>query len=184
MSSKWYEEHREEIKEKRKLYREQNKEKIRAQRKAEYEKHKEAYLQRAKKRAEKHKTEIREYQRAWDRDKYAESLKIYNTSMYKFESDVTILSGTNVRYKGISYHIHRHGYFSGGTNKQLHVEIAKDMGIWFEGCDVHHIDGDNLNNLKSNLICLTKDKHKEAHKRMKKDFSSYIEWINKQKQTV
>lgn len=181
MSSKWYEEHKEEIKEKRKLYREQNKEKIHAQHKAEYEKHKEAYLQRAKKRAKEHKAEIREYQRAWDRNKYAEAQKVFNVSMYKFEADVIIEGERNVRYKGISYHIKRNGYLGGGTNKELHVEIAKDMGIWFKGCDVHHIDGDNLNNLKFNLICLTKEQHKEAHRRMKENFNSYIKWLSKQK---
>ena len=171
---------KEEISARRKVYREQNKEKIRAQHKAEYERHKEAYLQRAKKRAELHKSEIREYQRAWDRDKYAEAQRVFNTSMYKFETDVIIEGERNVRYKDISYHIKRNGYLSGGTNKELHVEIAKDMGIWFEGCDVHHIDGNNLNNLKSNLICLTKEKHLEAHRKMKEDYISYIEWIKKE----
>lgn len=167
MTSKWYYEHREEILLKRKLYRERNREKIKAQHKVEYEKHKEAYLTRAKKRGKEKAQEIREYHRKWDRAKYAEAQKIYNTSMYQFESDVTIINDKCVSYKGIRYHIKRNGYFSGGTNKQLHVEIAKDMGIWFEGCEVHHIDGNNLNNLKSNLTCLTREEHIEAHRKLK-----------------
>lgn len=181
MASTWYWEHHEEELAKRKLYREQNKEKIRAQHKADYQKHKEAYLQRAKKRAENHKKEIREYQRAWDRDKYVESTEILDTTMFQFDEDVIITGARTVSYNGRSYHIGRNGYLKGGNNRDIHVDIAKDMGIWFEGCNIHHIDGDNKNNKRSNLIALTVDKHKEAHRKMKADFNNYIEWIEQQK---
>lgn len=178
MTSKWYWEHHEEELKKRKLYREQNKEKIRAQHRAEYQKHKEAYLQRVKKRAESHKKEIREYQRAWDRDKYAESVKALDTTMFQFDEDVIITGAKTVSYKGRTYYIGRNGYLKGGTNIELHVMIAKDMGIWFEGCNVHHIDGNNRNNKRINLIALTVEEHKEAHRRMRDNYDSYINWIN------
>ena len=89
------------------------------------------------------------------------------TDMCKFPEDVNVIDSKHVEYKGTIYHIVRHGYLQAGAGKSLHVEIAKDMGIWFEGCDVHHIDGDCLNNLKSNLACLTKEEHLEAHRKLK-----------------
>ena len=177
-NTKWYHEHREEVLLKRKIYREQNREKIRAQHKTEYERHKESYLKRAQKRAKEKPQEIREYQRKWDRDKYAESVKTLDTSMYQFDDDVTIVSSKAVEYKGRTYFIGRNGYLKGGTNIELHVSIAKDMGIWFEGCNVHHIDGDNKNNKRSNLIALTVSEHLEAHRKMKDDYTNYLYWIN------
>lgn len=167
MSNKYYYEHKEEISAKRKAYRALHKEEINAKKKLEYQKHKEAYLQRAKKRYELKKEEITQYKRDWNKNKYKESVNTLDIVMYQFEKDVTIVSNKSVKYKGITYHIKRNGYLGGGTNKLLHIEIAKNMGIWFEGCEVHHKDGNCKNNLESNLECLTKEQHIEAHRKLK-----------------
>ena len=37
-------------------------------------------------------------------------------------------------------------------------------GVWFEGCEVHHIDGNKLNDAPENLICLSKEEHHKFHK--------------------
>lgn len=52
-----------------------------------------------------------------------------------------------------------------------HIEVAKAFpnicGKWFDGCDVHHKDGNSLNNEASNLIVCTKKQHMEFHRQMK-----------------
>lgn len=48
------------------------------------------------------------------------------------------------------------------------VYVAKHnpdiCGEWFEGCEVHHKDGDALNNEPYNLVCLTPEEHHKMHK--------------------
>lgn len=36
-------------------------------------------------------------------------------------------------------------------------------GEWFEGCVVHHIDGDKTNNNATNLMVLSKEEHRKLH---------------------
>lgn len=63
----------------------------------------------------------------------------------------------------------------------LHVALMMFKGHWFEGCNVHHIDGDVFNDMLDNLICLTKEKHMKAHKLMKVSMEAYMLWIEEQK---
>ena len=48
------------------------------------------------------------------------------------------------------------------------VYVAKTnpdiCGKWFPGCEVHHIDGDRLNDTPENLVCLSKEAHRQIHK--------------------
>ena len=90
------------------------------------------------------------------------------TDMYKFPEDVNIIDSKHVEYKGTVYHIVRNGYLQAGAGKRLHVEIAKDMGIWFEGCDVHHIDLSVFNNDRSNLCAITPEKHRKIHSSLRR----------------
>ena len=52
------------------------------------------------------------------------------------------------------------------------------MGIWYEGCEIHHIDSSVFNNTCDNLISLTPIEHRYAHKLMKEDIEAYHKWIN------
>ena len=58
-----------------------------------------------------------------------------------------------------------------------HIEVAKAFpeicGEWFDGCEVHHKDGNTLNNEASNLIVCTKAQHIMFHQQMR------IEELNK-----
>lgn len=38
-------------------------------------------------------------------------------------------------------------------------------GKWFEGCEVHHKDGDPFNNIAQNLQVVTRKEHQDIHKR-------------------
>ena len=57
-----------------------------------------------------------------------------------------------------------------------HVEVAKAFpeicGEWFEGCEVHHRDGDPFNNEARNLIVCTKDEHIQFHRELKKQMAA------------
>jgi len=44
-----------------------------------------------------------------------------------------------------------------------HVLICKALGKWFEGCIVHHIDGDGCNNDPTNLVCMSRAEHSRLH---------------------
>lgn len=52
-------------------------------------------------------------------------------------------------------------------NHYVHQEVAKAFpeicGEWFEGCEVHHKDGNTENNEATNLIVCTKEQHLAFH---------------------
>ena len=49
--------------------------------------------------------------------------------------------------------------------KSVHRIVARCFcEDWFEGCEVHHLDHNKLNNDISNLVCLTKLEHKKIHR--------------------
>ena len=63
-------------------------------------------------------------------------------------------------------------YWSEGNKTYyVHIEVAKAFpeicGKWFKGCEVHHKDGNSLNNEATNLIVCTKAQHLEYHRKMK-----------------
>jgi len=70
---------------------------------------------------------------------------------------------------------HRYYYWNSGDGKKhfAHREIAKAFpeicGEWFEGCEVHHIDGNPLNNEANNLLVCTREEHLAFHKRMREE---------------
>lgn len=55
-----------------------------------------------------------------------------------------------------------------GKNIFCNIIVAKAFpeicGEWFDGCEVHHIDGDTTNDSAYNLIVLTHSQHLEIHK--------------------
>ena len=61
-----------------------------------------------------------------------------------------------------------------GVNKMCPVSVlvAKAFpeicGVWFEGCQVHHKDGNRINNNPNNLIVCTKEQHNLYHIEMGK----------------
>ena len=66
------------------------------------------------------------------------------------------------------------GYYCIKSNKKderieisIHRSVAQAFpeicGEWFDGCVVHHIDGNKENNVASNLIVLSKEEHQAIH---------------------
>lgn len=47
-------------------------------------------------------------------------------------------------------------------------------GEWFEGCHIHHIDGNYLNNRADNLKCITAEEHLAIHHPKKKKVFPYM----------
>ena len=44
--------------------------------------------------------------------------------------------------------------------------------------EIHHIDGSVFNNSKDNLIALTPEQHKYAHKLLKHNKETYYKWVS------
>ena len=62
--------------------------------------------------------------------------------------------------------------FSDGSRPQISILVAKAFpeicGKWFEGCQVHHKDGNPLNNRADNLMVISKEEHTAIHKKLGK----------------
>lgn len=52
---------------------------------------------------------------------------------------------------------------NGLKHHYVHVLVAKAFGIWKEGCEIHHIDGNPLNNEPSNLEAIERENHLLKH---------------------
>lgn len=54
-----------------------------------------------------------------------------------------------------------------GNERMFHILVAKAFpeicGEWFEGCAVHHKDGNKMNNAPENLTVITKIEHHKIH---------------------
>lgn len=69
----------------------------------------------------------------------------------------------NVKYNGKVTKCN--GYFFLTKEKEyVHILVAKAFCNWFDGCDVHHINLNKLDNRVENLICLTHEEHSKIHK--------------------
>jgi hypothetical protein len=173
----WREKHKAEIK----AYREKNKEKIQEQIKNYKETHKEDISEKnkvyQKKYHSEHKEEIREYNRKYSRKLEKKAKEELTTDMYIFPQEVTIVNSKTVKFNNRTYRIKAKGYLR-STSTSLHIDIAKAMGIWFENCEVHHINGSVFNNSKNNLIALTVEEHRYAHTLLKENKEAYEQWIN------
>lgn len=187
----YYEKHKAEILEKCKKYREKHKEEIKAYKeknkkalkayasdynKKYYKEHKREIIDRAAKynkdNKEKHDASVRKYARK----AYAEARNNIMTSMYELPDSAKILDNKNILFQEDKYTIMKNGYLTCG-NKLFHIEYAKSLGIWFYGCDIHHINCNTLDNRKNNLIALTKKEHRFAHSLLKENKESYYNWI-------
>ena len=64
-----------------------------------------------------------------------------------------------------------------------HVLVAKAFheicGDWFEGCQVHHKDGNPSNNKADNLICLTEKEHRDIHVKLGYRKGEHNYWYGK-----
>ena len=58
-------------------------------------------------------------------------------------------------------------YKSGSKTKSVHKRVAEKRlgGKVFKGYEVHHKDGNKINNRSSNLSVIKKSTHKEIHKK-------------------
>lgn len=170
------EKHREEMIAYNKVYRENNKETLAEKRKIKYDNNKEAMQKATRENWNKHKDKYNERRRTdkafiekrreQDRLRYRKHRALYDTSMYILPEAVKILDSKHVEYKGIIFGIATKGYLK-HESLDLHVALAKDCLNWFEGCEVHHKDGNVFNNTLDNLVCLTKEEHSEAHKHLR-----------------
>ena len=111
---------------------------------------------------------------------YKEAKENLVISLYKLPADVIILDDKHIKYQGYTYSISKQGYLT-CSFKLFHVEYSKYLGIWFSGCEIHHIDGNVFNNLEDNLIALTPEKHRYAHSLLKESKKQYYNWIEQQK---
>jgi len=50
-----------------------------------------------------------------------------------------------------------------GRWEMEHVLICKALGRWYDGCVIHHADGDGCNNFPSNLIVMDRGEHTRLH---------------------
>lgn len=193
---KYREANKEKLKQKRKAYDDLHREKLREKSREYAFEHKEEACKRAKEYYKKNreyclkrnklyrtKQEVHERMNELSRINYYRDIEMLTTSMYCLPDEVIILDEKHISYDGIVFVIHRRGYLRCAKDT-LHVYMMKKAGKWFEGCEVHHADGDTLNNRLENLICLTKEQHNQAHKLMREDRKAYEKWLNEQKQTV
>lgn len=170
------EKHREEMIAYGREYRENNKEALAEKRKIKYENNKEAMQKVTRTNWNKHKDKYNERRRTdkafierrreQDRIRYKKHRNMYDTSMYSLPEVVNTLDTKHVEYKGIIFGIATKGYLK-HEGLDLHVALAKDYLNWFEGCEVHHKDGNVFNNTLDNLVCLMKEEHIEAHRQLR-----------------
>lgn len=127
-----------------------------------YALHKEKMVKRASEYNKSHPDKHRDTARRSARKAYKKAISTITTSMYQLPEDVIILDDKHVKYQGSTYNISKNGYLTCGR-KLLHIEYSKYLGIWFEGCEIHHKDGNVFNNTESNLVALTLEEHIKAH---------------------
>ena len=107
---------------------------------------------------------------------YKEAKENLVISLYKLPADVIILDDKHILFNGDKYTITKAGYLT-CSNKLFHIEYAKSLGIWFYGCEIHHINCNTLDNREDNLIALTKKEHIFAHSLLKEKKEAYYDWI-------
>ena len=163
-----------------KAYREKNKEKLKEYNKTyskEYYKlHKDKIIKKAAECNSKNIDKHREDARKWARKAYKEAKENLVISLYKLPADVIILDDKHILFNGDKYTITKAGYLT-CSNKLFHIEYAKSLGIWFYGCEIHHINCNTLDNREDNLIALTKKEHIFAHSLLKEKKEAYYDWI-------
>lgn len=170
------EKHREKMIVYGKAYRENNKEALAEKRKIKYDNNKEIMQKAIRANWNKHKNKYNERRRTdkafiekrreQDRIRYRQHRDMYTTDMYKLPRMVKVIDEKHIKYKEIIFGIAAKGYLK-HENLDLHVALAKDYLEWFEGCEVHHKDGNVFNNTLENLVCLTKEEHIEAHRQLR-----------------
>jgi len=65
---------------------------------------------------------------------------------------------------GVTWRLQKTGYFTGGKAKRFHrVHYEQTVGPIPHGHDIHHRDGDKLNNDPSNLQPVTPQEHRALH---------------------
>lgn len=167
-----------------KSYREKHKEDIKEYSKkyckVYYEQHKEEIKERAIAYNLSHKEKHKESAKKCAKNLYKRALNDLTTKMYKLPEEVSILDDRHIKFGDTVYIINKKGYLTGG-NKLFHIEYAKILGIWFYGCQIHHIDGSTLNNTKENLIALTPEEHRYAHFLLKENKEQYKMWLKAHK---
>lgn len=88
-------------------------------------------------------------------------LVVDNSGLYEYETRKKIpLYPNPKRSNRVVYRIENTSYYVARTVAKAYPEIC---GIWFEGCEVHHIDRNPLNNVPSNLLVIDVHNHRLLH---------------------
>ena len=92
----------------------------------------------------------------------------YNSLGKKITLKEKIVNGS---YRNGYYHFNAVGDNKEHLDQGVHIFIAQSFpeicGEWFDGCEVHHKDGNSQNNEATNLIVCTKEQHWEYHRILK-----------------
>lgn|SRR5574343_242179 len=85
---------------------------------------------------------------------------------FEIRSRVYFVSSEGKVYNidGIEQSLRLHRGYVYFKRRTVHRLVAKAYcEEWFDGCEVHHIDHNKLNNDASNLVCISKLEHKKIH---------------------
>ena len=74
-----------------------------------------------------------------------------------------------IKYKGQTFFRHKDGYYRNGQTTLHRYKFEKKFGTVLPCFQLHHKDGNKLNNKLSNLVMLTAKEHAAVHRDMRRE---------------
>lgn len=91
----------------------------------------------------------------------------YNSKGKKYQGKVVVKNNSTLTKNSRGYYCIKSGKKGGRIEIMIHRAVAQVFpeicGKWFDGCVVHHKDGNKENNKATNLIVLTEEEHQAIH---------------------